>query len=344
MNDATNEATNERTTAMTPNMAPTAEATLLLLDRDQVAALMHPKDVLQAVREAFVLHSRGEGRVFPVVREQLAGGGVFGIKAGAVPDQSLLGFKAAGFWSANRARGGEPHQATVMLVDPATGRPQCLIDGNAITTMRTGAAGGLGLIELARADSTRVCVFGTGVQARIQLGYALDLLPPLARVDYVSSSGARDTAFEAQFAQRCAIAPATDADDAVAQADIVITATPGRAPLFRADAVQPGTHLNCVGADTRGKRELPDGLLARARLFVDDHIQARQIGELQWAPERACTQLGDLLSGKEHAHRAPHDITVFDMTGLALQDLAVARLLFERARAAHAGTSIAWPW
>jgi len=328
---------------MNPSTSP-ADARLLLLDKHQVNALLSPDDVLHAVREAFVLHSDREGRVFPVVREPLATGGVFGIKSGDVQSQGLLGFKAAGFWPANRQRGGEPHQATILLIDPATGRPLCMIDGNAITTVRTGAAGGLGLQQLARPGSTRLCIFGTGVQARIQLDFALRLLPSLQEVRYVSATGHRNTAFEENFAARCRIAPATDRNVAVAQSDIVITATPGGGALFDLEAVQPGTHLNCVGADTRGKRELPEGLLARARLFVDDRTQAQQIGETQWAPDTASTELGDLLSGKAAFDRSPEDITVFDMTGLALQDLTVARLLHERATATDTGTRLAWPW
>ena len=321
-----------------------ADALLLLLDKHQVNALLSPDDVLHAVREAFVLHSDREGRVFPVVREPLSTGGVFGIKSGDVQAQGLLGFKAAGFWPANRQRGGEPHQATILLIDPATGRPLCVIDGNAITTVRTGAAGGLGLQQLARPDSTRLCIFGTGVQARIQLDFALRLLPSLHEVRYVSANGQRNAAFEDNFAARCNIAPTTDRNAAVAQSDIVITATPGGGALFDLEAVQPGTHLNCVGADTRGKRELPEGLLPRVRLFVDDRTQAQQIGETQWAPDTPSTELGDLLSGKTSFERAPGDITVFDMTGLALQDLTVARLLHERAAATGTGTRLAWPW
>jgi ornithine cyclodeaminase len=328
---------------MTSPTSP-ADALLLLLDKHQVDALLSPDDVLHAVREAFVLHSDREGRVFPVVREPLATGGVFGIKSGDVQAQGLLGFKAAGFWPGNRQRGGEPHQATIMLIDPATGRPLCLIDGNAITTVRTGAAGGLGLQQLARPDSTRLCLFGTGVQARIQLDFALRLLPSLREVLYIGADGRRNAAFEENFAARCDIAPATDRNAAVAQSDIVITATPGAGALFDLGAVQPGTHLNCVGADTRGKRELPDGLLPRVRLFVDDRTQAQQIGETQWAPDTPSTELGDLLNGKTPFNRAPRDITVFDMTGLALQDLTVARLLHERATATGTGTRLAWPW
>ncbi|MDP9990282.1 ornithine cyclodeaminase [Variovorax boronicumulans] len=328
---------------MTPSTS-SADALLLLLDKHQVNTLLCPDDVLRAVREAFVLHSDREGRVFPVVREPLATGGVFGIKSGDAQTQGLLGFKAAGFWPANRQRGGEPHQATILLIDPATGRPLCVIDGNAITTVRTGAAGGLGLQQLARPDSTRLCIFGTGVQARIQLDFALRLLPTLREVRYVSANGQRNTALEENFADRCNIASATDRNAAVAESDIVITATPGGGALFDLEAVQPGTHLNCVGADTRGKRELPESLLPRVRLVVDDRTQAQQIGETQWAPHTPSTELGDLLRGKTSFERAPGDITVFDMTGLALQDLTVARLLHERAAATGTGTRLAWPW
>lgn len=321
-----------------------SQAQLLLLDKHQVDALLSPDDVLRAVREAFVLHSDREGRVFPVVREPLRTGGVFGIKSGDVQAQGLLGFKAAGFWPSNRARGGEPHQATILLIDPATGRPLCVIDGNTVTTVRTGAAGGLGLQQLARPDSARLCLFGTGVQAGIQLDFALRLVPSLREVLYVSANGQRNPAFEARFAGRCAIAPAADRNAAVAASDIVVTATPGGGALFDLEAVRPGTHFNCVGADTKGKRELPEGLLARARLVVDDRTQARQIGETQWSPDTGCAELGDLLSGKTRFERAAADITVFDMTGLALQDLTVARLLHARAAETGTGTRIAWPW
>ncbi|TGP50705.1 ornithine cyclodeaminase family protein [bacterium M00.F.Ca.ET.230.01.1.1] len=306
--------------------------------------MLAPDDVLAAVREAFVLHSQRQGRVFPVIRERLATGGIFGIKAGDVQAQALLGFKAAGFWRSNRSLGGEPHQATVMLFDPATGRPICLIDGNAITTARTGAAGRIGLELLARPESKRLCVFGTGVQARIHLDLALDLLPALQEVSYVTSSGVPDAAMEAAFAGRCALLHATDPDAAVASSDIVITATPGGGPLFSADAVRPGTHLNAVGADTKGKQELPEGLLSRARVFVDDREQYRQIGEGQWMDKHEVTEIGDLLTYQEEVSRAAEDVTVFDMTGLALQDLTVARMLYRRAVEEGHGTQVPWPW
>ena len=322
---------------------PPAEARLLLLDKHAVESMLLPAEVLEATREAFVLQSQGEGRVFSLVRERLSTGGVFGIKSGDVGSQSLLGFKAAGFWPGNPARGAEAHQATIMLFDPATGRPSCLIDGNAVTTERTGAAGGLGL-QLARPASSTVCVFGTGVQGRAQLRYAMRQLHELRQVFYATADGQPNAAFEALFAGQCTISHAADVNAAVAQSDVVIAATTGKGPLFDLAAVRPGTHINAVGADTKGKRELPEGLLAKARVFVDDAAQSRSIGELQWSPETACIEIGDVLSGKAAFVRGAGDITVFDMTGIALQDLTVARLLERNARLAGKGQSIAWPW
>jgi ornithine cyclodeaminase len=99
-----------------------------------------------------------------------------------------------------------------------------------------------------------------------------------------------------------------------------------------------------VGADTAGKRELPERVLERARIFVDDHEQARSIGECQWAPDLPRTEIGDVLSGAVSVDRAASEITVFDMTGLALQDLTVARFLYRHAVERGAGRAIPWPW
>jgi alanine dehydrogenase len=321
-----------------------SDAQILLLDKQQVEHLLDPDDVMRAVREAFLLHARGEGRNFPLVREHLAAGAIFGIKSGDVPAEGLLGMKAAGYWPRNRQIDGEPHQATIMLFDPASGRPVCLIDGNAITTLRTGAAGGLGLLTLAPPTCTNLCVFGTGVQAKIQLFFALRLLPSLRTVHYVTSNDCRDARFEEYFVDQCDMIHASNRNAAVGASEIIITATPVNAPLFELGAIRPGTHLNCVGADTKGKRELPDGLLARARLFVDDRGQARQIGESQWATDTSCIELGQLLTGELGFSRDSEDITIFDMTGLSLQDLTVARMLYQRATAESVGSRVAWPW
>lgn len=324
--------------------AMTKHASLMLLDKSFVEASLTFDVAERAVRESFILHSLRKGRGFPVVRERLADESIFGIKSGMVEEQGLLGFKAAGFWPANRRISADAHQATVMLFDPGTGRPLCMVDGNAITTLRTGAAGGIALRLLARPESRQLCVFGTGVQARIHTQFALRVLPGLNAVRYISIDGKPDTSFEAALGKQCDIAAASNANDAVANSDIVITATPGGGPLFDSSAVQPGTHLNCVGADTAGKRELPSGLLERSIVVVDDQEQASNLGESQWAPGVAGIEIGAFLSGQTQAQRGLDDITVFDMTGLALQDLTVARLLYMHALETQSGTQIAWPW
>jgi ornithine cyclodeaminase len=204
-----------------------SDAQLLLIDKTAVERLLLPNDVVAAVRDAFELHHQREGRVFPVIRESLATGGIFGIKAGDVASQNLLGFKAAGFWATNRQAGGDAHQATVLLFDPHTGRPLCVIDGNAITTARTAASGALGLALLASPDSTRATVFGTGIQGTAQLAYALRTLPSLSKVAYVTFDRKPDAAFEAKFGEICDVRCAIDADEAVADSDIVITASQG---------------------------------------------------------------------------------------------------------------------
>ena len=320
------------------------KATLLLVDKHVVERLLVPDDVIAAVREAFELHGQRAGRVFPVVRERLTTGGIFGIKSGDVGSQGLLGFKAAGFWPSNPKIGGEAHQATVLLFDPATGRPTCVIDGNAITTARTAASGALGLSLLARQDTAVATVFGTGIQAKAQLAFALKTLPSLTHVNYVSVDREPRADFESLFADQCKLRCAANADEAVAQSDLVITATTGSGPLFDEAAVRDGTHVNCVGADTRGKRELPVGVLDRARIVVDDLEQARELGELQWAPQTPAVEMGDLLTGHANWRRDPKDISVFDMTGLALQDLTVARLIHRRSTELGLGVTVAWPW
>jgi ornithine cyclodeaminase/alanine dehydrogenase-like protein (mu-crystallin family) len=319
------------------------ESQLVLLAGDQVAPLLEPDAVLDAVRRSFELHSAREGRVFPLVREKLHTGGIFGIKSGDVPKADLLGFKAAGFWPANRQVGKEPHQATILLFDPHTGRPLCIIDGNAITTLRTGAAGAIGLTLLARPESRSICVFGTGTQGRIQLRLALRAMPGLDTIYYLTADGRPDAAFEAAF-EDFAPAHTIQAAKAVGSSDIIITATPGSGPLFPAEAVRPGAHINAVGTDTQGKRELPDGLLRRVRLFTDDCEQSATVGEGQWDTGCRATEIGDLLIGKIPFTRDATDITVFDMTGLALQDLTVADMLWQQARSRETGTRVPWRW
>jgi alanine dehydrogenase len=317
---------------------------LLVLNTHAVQQLMDVQQVIQDVEQAFKLHSSRAGKTYPVVREPVDQG-IFGIKSGAVEGQRLVGLKAAGFWMGNRALGKEAHQATVLLVDPQTGRAYALLDGNQITTMRTGAAGGIGLRELGPQAPQTLCLFGTGVQAQVQLQFALRMKSSIQQVSYHTWDDKPDPAFEAKFSSQVALRHSTSPNAAVNAADVIITATPGKDVLFDVTAVRAGQHFTCVGADTKGKREAPRGLLERANFIaVDDQTQARELGELQWQPDMQSIEMGELLVGSRPRQRDPDDITVFDMTGLALQDLVVAESLYRLALERGMGQRLAWPW
>ncbi len=321
---------------------------LLVLNAPALQALITPELAIAAAREAFELHSSEGGDTYPVVREPLGQGpapAVFGIKSGAIESQRLVGLKAAGFWSHNRSLSKPAHQATIVLIDSHTGRAQAVLDGNAITTARTGAAGYWGIHLLAPQAARRICVLGTGVQAQVQLEYALRARPQATQVSYISHSSEPDQAFEAHFAKRCELRHNTNATQAVHEAEIVITATPGRAVLFDTAALRDGQHINAVGADTRGKRELPSGTLELAsHVWADDLTQARELGESQWCAGLEIQEIGSLLLGHQSYQRTASDRTVFDMTGLALQDLCLASQLVQAAQGQGLGQRIDWPW
>jgi alanine dehydrogenase len=321
---------------------------LRILDAEAVRQLIKPEAVIAAVEEAFKLHSSAQGDTYPVVREPLGQGpapALFGIKSGAIEHERLVGLKAAGFWGHNRSLGRQAHQATILLADSHTGRAYALLDANPITTARTGAAGYIGIRELAPVNAQRICVFGSGVQAKAQLEFALRARPQATRVSYLTRDAQPDTAFEAHFKALCELMHTTNAHAAVESADIIITATPGSAILFDASALHTGQHINAVGADSAGKRELPEGTLSRAdHVWVDDLVQAQTLGEMQWMPEADATEIGELLLGEARFTRAPRDLTVFDMTGLALQDLLVARHLYNMALEQQIGHDLDWPW
>jgi alanine dehydrogenase len=320
---------------------------LLILNAGDLKQLIEPQAVIAAVREAFELHSSAEGDTYPVVREPLGQGpapAVFGIKSGAIESQRLVDLKAAGFWNHNLSIGTPAHQATIMLINSHTGRAQALLDGNLITTARTGAAGYWGISLLAPQAVQRICVFGTGVQATVQLEYALRARPAATQVSYISHNALPDAAFEQHFAKLCELRHSMQANTTVEATDIIITATPARAVLFDVAALRNGQHINAVGADTRGKRELPQGALDQAsHVWADDLTQARELGECQWSAGQEVQEIGELLLGHQSYQRKSEDRTVFDMTGLALQDLCTAQMLVKLAQERGIGQQVAWP-
>lgn len=294
-------------------------------------ALLTPADALTCMRDLFAEMAAGEADNFPVVRERPGlASSIYGVKSGVNRATNLLGLKIGGYWPGNTERGLARHQSTVVLTDPQTGQPIALVGGNAITALRTAASAALSIQVLARGDAKVLGVIGAGGQALWHARAALAVRDferiivwnrtPQAAADLAGALGARAEVADA-------------ADDLVAASDVVVTITGATAPLFSADAVRPGTHFACMGSDTAGKGETPVGLLEAARLFVDSAAQALSLGECQRASGRAgdLTPLGAVIIGRQPGRTGAQDVTLFDGTGLGLQDLAMAQLAMTKA-------------
>jgi ornithine cyclodeaminase len=314
---------------------------ILCLSSEDLEPLLPLAAAIEAVKEAFVLQSTGEGRLFPLVRERLAPDASFGVKTGFIPAQGVLGLKAGGSWKANRTVGEDSHQATVVLIDPLTGKPRAFIDGNYITTIRTGAGGAVAAELFAARDSRVLAVIGTGVQGRIQAEGALHVRPSISELRCCNPHGSVSRAYLEAFEDRVHVRACSSAREAVAGADIVVTATPSTEPVVFLRDLKEGAHVNAVGSDAAGKRELDPELLRAAQVFVDDPQQSRTIGELQGLDDVPAVAIGDVLRGA-HPGRTERGITVFDSTGISLQDLTSAWLAYRTARERGAGVTLHW--
>lgn len=192
---------------------------------------------------------------------------------------------------------------------------------------RTAVVDAVAADALARPDAGTLAIFGAGHQARYEC-LALARVRPLRRVLVVARDTTRGEGMAAALRQQGLEAEVTEAEAACAAADIIMTATPARAPLFEAGWVRPGTHVASMGSDARGKQDLPPDLLSHATLFCDLPEQARRIGELQHAlSDAAVTALGEVLSGRHPGRRSNEEIMIFDSSGLSVQDLYIARHL-----------------
>lgn len=303
--------------------------------------------VTAAVADAFIAFASGEAQCWPTVRETLGhADAIFGFKSGIDRAGKAMGLKAGGLWPGNAARGVPNHQSTTLLFDIDSGAPSALVRSTALTALRTAAASALSIRCLARGDCETLGMIGAGGQGEAQLRAALAERP--FRRLLVNDANAENAARLAELARSLGLAAATvDAQAAAREADVLITITPARSPVVLADWIRPGTHIAAMGADTVGKQELATDLVAHARLFGDVPEQAIHLGECQHAfragliAASAITTLGDVLSGRDAGRRSADDVTIFDSTGMALQDLAAARVAIAAARRHGLGCDLA---
>jgi alanine dehydrogenase len=310
---------------------------MLIVPEALIAGLVTAEDAFTAVEACFAAMARGEAYNFPVVREALGEGRQYGFKSGLDRTGGMLGVKAGGYFPGNSARGIINHQSSVFLFDPETGRPVAMVGGNLLTALRTAAASAISIDRLARQDAKVLGIVGAGHQAGFQLRAAArvrrfervvawnlhpEMLPGLGKI-----AAELGLPFEAVTLAQLG-----------ADADVIITITSAPAASLMSAHVRPGTHLACMGTDTVGKQEVEPALLGRATVFTDEVAQSVSIGEAQHAvalgmlDTSAVIPLGDVLIGAHPGRRTPTEITLFDGTGVGLQDLAVAAVAVRRAR------------
>ena len=323
-----------------------SDAALVILTEDDCRALVGRADAFRAVEDVFAAMSRGDAYNFPVIREAIGhADALYGFKSGFDRAGMALGVKSGGYWPGNMAKGLTNHQSTVFLFDPDTGRLQALVGGNHLTALRTAAASAVSIAHLARKDAKVLGMVGAGHQAQFQLraaveqrafekvvawNYHPDMLPKLGEV-----AAELGLPFEA-----------VDRETLGAQADVIITIGSSFEPQLMAGWIKPGTHLACMGTDTKGKQEVDAQLLAKATVFTDEVAQSVTIGEAQHAiaagliAESAITPIGDVIAGKHKGRTSDDEITLFDGTGVGLQDLAIAKAALKLAEAAGKGTRV----
>lgn len=311
---------------------------MLIISESLAQDLVSIEDAIEAVAATFIAMAQGQARNYPVVREVVGyADAVYGVKAGGDISAPFLGLKAGGYWPHNLPRGLTNHQSSTLMFDPETGRASGLVSANYLTGVRTGAASALAARALSRPDASVLGIIGTGGQSVHQLR-ATAKVRGLTRVhawdpmpENVARFAAAATALGLEYV-------AETSPQAVAEAaEILITVTPSQKPILFKGWVRPGTHISAMGADTKGKQELDPSLVAAARLFVDEAAQAISIGECQHAFAQGLigaadlTALGAVLEGRAEGRRSEAEITLFDGTGVALQDLVVADLAMRRA-------------
>lgn len=303
---------------------------MLLVPEREIANLMTREAAFDAVENVFAAMAANNAYNFPVIREAIGHeDALYGFKGGFDRAELTLGLKAGGYWPNNFEKFGHiNHQSTVFLFDPDTGMPSAMVGGNLLTALRTAAASSVSIKHLARPDARVIGMIGAGHQSTFQLRAALEqrrfekvigwnyhpeMLPNIEKV--ANEAG---LPFEAVTL------------DGMQQADVIISITSAFAPSLMAQHVSAGCHIACMGTDTKGKQEVESALIANGTVFTDEVAQSISIGEAQHAiadgmiTPNDITELGAVINGTHTGRSSDTEITIFDGTGVGLQDLAVA--------------------
>lgn len=312
----------------------------ILLSRAQVAELLTIEESTAAVEEAFRLYGEGKAPLPGVLGIHAEGGG-FHLKAGVLKlTRNYFAAKVNANFPENGARFGLPTiQGVIVLCDADNGRVLAVMDSMEITTLRTAAATAVAAKYLARRDSKGLTICGCGAQGRFQLR-ALAKLFDWQEVRAFDADATRATRFARELAAELAIPVIAVANlsEAARQSDVCVTCTTSRKPLLSLADVRPGTFVAAVGADNPEKQELHPALMAGSKVVVDLTEQCASIGDLHHAIAAGAmkksdvhAELGEIVAGKKPGRTSAEEIIIFDSTGMALQDVAAAARVYEKA-------------
>jgi len=303
---------------------------MLIVTEDVCKQVIGREDAFEAVESVFAAMARGDAYNFPVIREAIGyADALYGFKSGFDKAGLSLGLKSGGYWPGNMEKGLTNHQSTIFLFDPDTGQLKALVGGNYLTAVRTAASSSVSIAHMARKDASVLGMIGAGHQSTFQLRAAAEQRPFKKVVawnfhaDMLGNLEKTATEIGLDF-------EAVEREQLGAEADVIITITSAHEPQLMKEWVRPGTHIACMGTDTKGKQEIDPALVAAATVFTDEIEQSITIGETQHAIKAGLisstdiTTLGAVIN-KDHPGRSSDDeITLFDGTGVGLQDLAVA--------------------
>lgn len=273
----------------------------------------------------------------------------YGVMPAWMPSRPALGTKLVTVFEGNPERGMPTHLATIVLLDPETGALLALMDGRYITEARTAAVSALSVRHLARENARTLAIIGSGVQARSHLE-AISRVRDLSDIRVWSPNRARVESFVSEMRPHATarVSAASSAQDATADADIVALVTSAKEPVVRSEWIADGAHVCAVGACRPTLREMEAALVARGDLFVDSRDAALvEAGDIVLAIKDGAigaghikAELGDVVSGKADGRRGQHRVTIFKSLGLAVEDVAAAHLVYERARAGGVGIEL----
>jgi ornithine cyclodeaminase/alanine dehydrogenase-like protein (mu-crystallin family) len=302
-----------------------------MFSRDDVAAKLTFDICIPAVRAAMTALSKGETRQLPRGYLPLEQGRLFGTMTGALGDGGPFGAKLISVFPDNFDKGIPSHQGLVVLFDRASGRPIALADGGEITAIRTGCASAVATDALARADASRLALFGYGEQSETHLE-AISHVRKLSAVSVWGRSPDRAKAFADKMSKKTGlrVTAITSAEQAAAEADIICTLTNARDPIVLGEWVRPGTHINAVGSSIPGPVEVDNDLVVKSRYVADSRVNVLQVGaEFLKAKEAGLigddhiiAEIGQVLAGDIVGRQNEGDVTLYKSVGHIVQDLA----------------------